>query len=377
MAGVARSGVPATPRRPHTALGTLLLAACLAGCITEPELKTPAGYEPARLDDGWEIARPEEVGLEPGALDTLYRRFFSRDEFHNATALLIVREGRLIAEAYARAPADPGALRHVQSITKSVTSLVFGTLHDDGTFPDLDETLGEILPAASFAGDQRAREITLRHLLTMSSGIELDNHDFAARLLMRRPRGQARVILARPFYADPGHEFFYRDADPQLLSYAIQARTGLTLAALAAERLFEPLGIRVTHWEHNVDGVTLGAHALWLRPRDLAKVGQLALDEGVWQGERLVSADWIRRSTSTRIDPGPRDPAAAGFGYGFYWWTLPDLGAFAAWGHGGQYILVLPEARLVAVLTASPDAAAKVGVALRSFAEAVGASLRE
>lgn len=149
----------------------MLLSACLAGCITEPELKTPGGHEPAHLDDGWEIARPEEVGLDPAALDALYRRFFSRDEFHNATALLILRDGQLVAEAYARAPADPGALRHVQSITKSVTSLVFGTLHDDGTFPDLDETLGEILPASAFTGDPRAREITLRHLLTMSSGI--------------------------------------------------------------------------------------------------------------------------------------------------------------------------------------------------------------
>lgn len=357
--------------RCFVAAATLLLA----GCLTEPELKSTTGYEPARLEDGWEIARPDEVGLEPGAVEALYRRFYSKREFYNATALLLVRDGRLIAEGYTRAPVDPLALRHVQSITKSVTSLVFGTLHDDGTFPALDERLGDILPASAFTGDPRAREITLRHLLTMTSGVELDNHNFATRLLMGRPRGQERVILARPFYADPGREFFYRDADPQLLSYAVEARTGRTLEAIAEERLFSPLGIRAHYWEHNIDGVTLGAHALWLRARDLARIGQLALDEGEWRGERIVSADWIHRSTSTQIDPGSRDPAAVGFGYGFYWWVLPDMGAYAAWGHGGQYILVLPEARLVAVLTASPDAGEKVGVDLRTFAGAVKALL--
>jgi CubicO group peptidase (beta-lactamase class C family) len=350
-------------------------ALLLAGCLTEPELKSAAGYEPARLEDGWEIARPDEVGLESAAVEALYRRFYSRSEFHNATALLVVRDGKLVAEGYTRAPADPLAIRHVQSITKSVTSLVFGTLHDDGTFPDLDERLSDILPASAFTGDPRAREITLRQLLTMSSGVELDNHNFATRLLMGRPRGQERVILARPFYADPGREFFYRDADPQLLSYAVEARTGRTLETIAAERLFAPLGIRAHYWEHNIDGVTLGAHALWLRARDLARIGQLALDEGVWRGERIVSADWIRRSTTTQIAPGSRDPAAAGFGYGFYWWTLPELAAFAAWGHGGQYILVMPKERLVAVLTASPDAGEKVGVDLRAFAGAVNTLL--
>jgi CubicO group peptidase (beta-lactamase class C family) len=101
-----------------------------------------------------------------------------------------------------------------------------------------------------------------------------------------------------------------------------------------------------------VDGVTLGAHALWLAPRDLARIGQLVLDDGVWDGQRVVSADWIRESTSLHID-GPA--TMHGYPYGFYWWLAPELDAVTAWGHGGQFVFVLPAERLVLVLTALPN----------------------
>jgi CubicO group peptidase (beta-lactamase class C family) len=278
---------------PLTRIGRVIPLLLLVGCITEAELKHPSGYEPLAMQDGWEIARPAEVGLDPGVVDAVYRRFFSEKELYDAVAMLIVRDGRLVAEGYARDP------------------------------------------AGSFTGDPRAREITLRDLLTMRSGIDLDNHTFATSLLMRRPRDQDRWILARPFYADPGARFFYRDADPQLLSYAVQRRTGRTLEAIALERLFRPLGIREHLWLSNVDGVAFGPDGLWLRPRDLAKLGQLVLDGGVWQERRILSADWIRRATTAQAEVGD-DPAISAYRYGYYWWIVPELQAYTAVGHGGR-----------------------------------------
>lgn len=342
-------------------------AVVLAGCLTDGHLKDPTGHVPAVSNDGWEVASPPDVGLSQTAVDGAYDRFFAEDDFYSGIALLIVRHGKLVAEGYARDLDDRTRIHHVASITKSVTSLVFGVLHDRGTFSKLDERLMEILPPSSFTGDPRTDAITLEHLLTMSSGLDISNDIFGMKLLMRRPKHQDRVILSRPLYADPGTEFYYRDADPQLLSYAIQARTGRTLASLTEELLFEPLGIDDTYWQENVDGVTLGAHGLWIRARDLAKIGQLVLNKGRWEGVRIVSEDWIRTSTRTHVMPGPDDPVTSGFGYGYYWWVVPELNGPVAWGHGGQYIVVLPDADMVVVLTALPDADNDVGKPLKEF----------
>lgn len=339
-----------------------------AGCITEPELKRGRGYVPPHLDDGWVVATPEEVGLDPARVQAVYDRFYSDRHMFNAVALLIVRDGHLVAEGYARDLEDRGRIRNVQSVAKSITSMVFGILHDDGVFPNLDEKLSDILPATAFTGDPRSRDITLRHLLTMTSGVDIDNHDFAVDLLIRRPRQQDRLLLRRPLYAAPGERYHYRDADPQLISYAIQARTGQSLEGVATQRLFEPLGIRDHHWEANVDGVTLGAHALWLAPRDLARIGQLVLDGGVWNGRRIVSEGWLDSSTTTQVDYLSPD----GFRVGFYWWLVPGLGAFSAAGHGGQHIFVWPAERLVMVLTALPNTNdGKLGNGLAPFVDLV------
>lgn len=337
--------------RPASLLRGMMFLFLVGGCITEPELKPGTGHEPEDLQDGWEVTSPGEVGLDPVAVDEVYARFYSGREMFNAVALLIVKEGRLVAEGYARDRRDRDRLRNIQSITKAVTSLTFGILHDEGVFPDLDEQLEAVLPTSSFTGDPRASTITLRHLLTMRSGIDLDNRSFAIELLMRRPNHQDRVILARPLHSAPGDRFDYRDADPQLISYAVQARTGRSLEEVTREKIFAPLGIDDHYWETNVDGVTLGAHALWLRPRDLARLGQLVLDEGAWKGDPIVSAEWIRESTGPQAEHVSED----GFGYGYYWWLAPGVGAVAAWGHGGQHIVVIPAERLVLVLTALPD----------------------
>jgi CubicO group peptidase (beta-lactamase class C family) len=326
-------------------------AALVTACITEPELKPGSGWRPADVQDGWQIATPEQVGLDPRRIDAAYARFYSDREYLNAIAFLIVRDGRLVAEGYTRSPEDRERIGNVQSVTKSITSIVFGTLVDDGTFGDLNEPMSGIFDPSVFGGDPRARNITLGHLLTMLSGLELDNRSFSRLLLMRQPRNQDRILLSQPMTAPPGTRFDYRDADPQILSYAVTRRTGRTLESLARERLFEPLGIRDFYWEANADGITLGAHALWLGARDMARIGQMVLNGGTWNGRRIVSAEWIARSTSTRVNQG----VGAGPRYGFYWWVIPEANAFVASGHGGQYILVLPRERTVAVVTALPD----------------------
>jgi CubicO group peptidase (beta-lactamase class C family) len=133
----------------------------------------------------------------------------------------------------------------------------------------------------------------------------------------------------------------------------VQRLTGKTLAEIARTGLFEPMGITDELWTPNSDGTSEGSHGLFLTPRDMAKIGQLALQKGAWNGRQLVSEDWIGQSTSSQTPTPPQGPYVTD--YGFFWWVLPEQDAFTAWGHGGQYIYVLPEQDMVVVMTSMPS----------------------
>ncbi|NJD20559.1 MAG: serine hydrolase, partial [Gemmatimonadetes bacterium] len=349
-------------RFPRVTPLALVLALTVTGCVTEPDpLKTRNDIRPAALGDGWAVSTPAAEGLDEVALGRAFDLFYSDTLYLGAVSLLVARHGRLVAEGYARSPGDRDRRRQVQSVTKSVTSLVFGIARGRGDFPELGRTLFSLFPEA-FDTDPRKREITLRHLLTMTSGIDLDNDAFAKEMLDKRPTNQVRYMLAKPLRAAPGAAFNYRDADPQLLSSAVEKVTGSTLHALARDLLFTPLGITDYTWQANADGTTIGGSSLALRPRDLAKLGQLVLQKGRWQGRQVVPESWIIESTSAQVPTG-----AAGIDYGYYWWVVPELRSFSAVGHGGQFAFVTPDLDLLIVMTSLPS----------SDGETVGTSLEE
>lgn len=336
---------------PGHALLPLLL---LAGCITEPDLKVRRDVRPEDTGDGWTVSSPSAERFDQVQLDLAVDLFYSGDRYHNAISLLVVRHGRLVLEAFARDPREREIKRNTQSLTKSVTSLVFGIARDRGYFPDLDATLFSILPE-KFDDDPAKRRITLRHLLAMRSGLGFDNDRFSREILMDPPRDIVRHILGKPLYAEPGDSFYYRDADPHLLSAALQRVTGMTLEAFARETLFGPLGINDYYWEPDAEGTSLGPVALFLRGRDMARIGEMVLRRGAFGrcGQdrcRIVSAEWIDESTSPHS--ASWDPA---YPYGYYWWVVPELGGFTAVGHGGQFIMVVPHRELVIVLTSLPS----------------------
>ncbi|UCH10288.1 MAG: serine hydrolase, partial [Fidelibacterota bacterium] len=143
--------------------------------------------------------------------------------------------------------------------------------------------------------------------------------------------------------------------DPQLLGGAVSMKAGMTLDEIAEERLFGPLGITDYYWERNADDDNWASQALYMRPRDLAKIGKLVLNKGNWEGEQLISEDWIEQATSiqTLQYPGQPEDSTDPF-YGFYWWIYPHLGAFTALGAGGQFIFIVPDKSLVIVMTSEP-----------------------
>jgi CubicO group peptidase (beta-lactamase class C family) len=348
----------------------------LISCASDSPFKFESSSVPEQLNDGWQVASPEDVNISQEALDTIYSAFVAEDQYFNAISLLVVRNGKLVFETYCRTPRDRDRFGHVQSVTKSVTSLIFGIVRSGGYIESLDKTLYSIMPE-QFPPDANKQTITLRHLLTMTSGLAFDNDDFSVEIYADKPNDPIRYILEKPLYADPGAEFYYRDCDPHLISYAIRRLTGRSEEQWAKERLFDPLEIGDYYWDSDHNGTTMGAHGLHLKPRDMAKIGQMVLDHGRWNGSQVVDSTWIELSTEAHITTQfATEPHI--YKYGFYWWVVPRWQAFTALGHGGNFIFIVPGKQLVVVMTSMPDVDDDtVGTKLDDFEELISPLLEE
>jgi CubicO group peptidase (beta-lactamase class C family) len=346
-------------------LACLGVVALCAGCLLDEDFKHDGPTAPVVLDDGWAIDTPENVGLDPQALAAVHAELLKPERFVGALAFLVAKGGKLVFETYLRDVADRDHVHHLQSTTKSITSLVFGIGRDQGWVPPVETTYCSILPDECQGLDARKQAITLHHLLTMRSGLTFSNDDFSVEMWIGNPADPIRHILDKPLHADPGTTFNYRDADPQLVTYAMERLSGRSEESLAAEFLFGPLGIRDWYWDHGGHDESMGAHGLHLRPRDLAKIGQLMVDGGLWNGVPVVSADWYATATTAKVtvDGHPR------LGYGYYWWLVPEAGGFSTWGHGGQYAFVVPAQHLVMVLVSMPDSDGFHGEILEDFVD--------
>ena len=188
----------------------------------------------------------------------------------------------------------------------------------------------------------------MRQALLMQTGLEFDNSTHT-QSLYETTGSSIAYVLQRPLQYPPGVVTHYNDGAPHLVSAALAVQTGLSLEAYAQQRLWAPLGIQKGHWEAAQDGTTFGAFSLYLTSRDLGKLGQLLLQGGIWEGQRLIDSAYLAEATQLQT--------AANFHgepYGYYFWILPAIRGYCASGHGGQFLLVVPERQLVAVYTAAP-----------------------
>jgi CubicO group peptidase (beta-lactamase class C family) len=300
----------------------------------------------------WLAASPEAQHLDAAPLRGLVSRM-AQGAYGEMTSLLVVRHGRLVVERYFRG-AGPGDPQPLQSVTKSITSLLVGIASDRGHWPGLDAPVATLFPEyADLFADTAKQAITLEHVLTMTTGLAWLER--APPLPYAGERADwLRVVLRQPLTDRPGARFNYSSGAVMVLSAALQRAERMRAAAFAERALFGPLGFGAHEWPVTEDGLTPTAGGLALRPRDLAKIGQLLLDGGTIRGRRIVSEAWLRRSTA------PLVPAPEGSRYGYLWWCLPtglpagaailDGTVYAA-GAGDQYLFVVPRADLVVVVT--------------------------
>jgi CubicO group peptidase (beta-lactamase class C family) len=274
-------------------------------------------------------------GFDPARLAAAERRFAATP---GLVSVLAARHGRLAYERYYRG-ATGNQPQNVFSVTKSVISTLVGIALARGQLRSLDQRLVSFFPdKVDGDADSDVRTITIRDLLTMTSGYRETSIHFTD--------DWVRTLMNRPVDSTPGTVFSYDDGSAHLLSAILTKSTDLPASTLARRELFTPLGIRVDRWASDQNGLTLGSTGLFLRPRDLLKLGQLYLRHGNWHGRQLVPASWVRESTRRQI------AIPDGYAYGYLWWvnTGPH-GGFVALGFGGQSIAVFPRLDLVIVTT--------------------------
>lgn len=248
----------------------------------------------------------------------------------------------------------------VQSITKSVFSLLFGIAQDKGLV-QTREKLYDFFPAyrTRKTWDPRKGQVTLGHLLSMTSGFDCSDWDDAQACSwgMVHSGDWLNFALSKPLAQEPGTHFAYCGACLLPLSVILEKAGGLTVPAFAQKVLFDPLQIHSAHWVKAHSGGTTVvpmSFGLSMAPRDLAKIGLLVLDKGKWDGKRIVPEDWIKESTSVKV---PRDQTNHKYDYGYLWWETEfrvgsrNVKTVMGWGVGGNYLFIVPDLDLVCVVT--------------------------
>jgi CubicO group peptidase (beta-lactamase class C family) len=374
----------------------LLAAACTSQQHEQPAPTSRPAAVPTQRDywptAGWRTAPPAEVGLDPKVLAKLDTNAAYHPQLRS---LLVVRHGYLVYERYWHG--DAGSGQEAFSVTKSFTSALVGIALGDHYLTGLDQTVGELLARHLPAdADPRLAKVTVRQLLTMTSGLAGDDPtaggDLDLLVRLRQSRDWVRHILGRRLATTPGTTFAYSNAGSHLLSAIVADATGQGTLAFARAKLFGPLGIHTQHalvgvdapnvspalrqayeraavaWPTDPQGYHTGFGGLKLPARDLAKLGYLYLNGGRWDGAQVVPAGYVRASTQAQSHPSP----GAGIdGYGYQWWMTSEHGhpSFLAMGFGGQFVQVIPDLDLVVVITS--DAANQRGDAQQLVGEAI------
>jgi CubicO group peptidase (beta-lactamase class C family) len=320
-----------------------LLSSCLKD---EPFKNEYAGYEPTALNDGWSLSTPEQEQIDRSNLEQAFRLLHDDNRFWMARSLVVIRNGKLVAEAYPHDPADRDQFANVQSCTKSFTSIMVGVAIQDGLDISVDDKLYDIYPEL-FDDDHKKREMTLEDALTMQTGLEFNNDENTLQLYQTKSNSTG-FVLSFPWLHDPGTVMSYNDGAPHLVSKAIEVKSGKTESEYAGEKLFGPLNITDWQWESANDGTTFGAFSLYLKPRDFAKIGQLLLQNGKWGDKQIIDEEYLSVATSHRVNSGNNSP------YGYYFWIDQRNQGYYAHGHGGQILLVVPAKSLVILYTAWP-----------------------
>lgn len=293
--------------------------------------------------DAFPTAAPEDCGVSSEAIRDTIRdiRETNALEMHS---FLLLRNGVMLWEEYFRQK-EAERLHPLYSVSKSFLSTAMGLGAAQGLF-SLDDRLYDFFPEyGDLCDSEWKRAVSLRHLLMMGSGFE--NNE---RAIFAQRKDFLPALLAQPVIHAPGTVFNYYTGGSYLLSAAFQRANPEGIHAYLKRKLFAPMQITRSSWQRDPEGTPMGGFGLSLAAYDLTKLGQLYLQDGLWEGQQLLPTAYVREATAKQIDNSTGVTVDWQAGYGFQFWRNA-FGGFRADGMHGQYIVVLPEKALVVVMT--------------------------
>ncbi len=329
---------------------------------------------PEKTMDGWLTDSLEAVQMNRILLGNMVMEIL-RAHYREVHAVLVARKGKLVFEEY-----FPGhdfnyfqdgflgeyidfnrnTPHNTHSLTKSIVSACAGLAIEKGIIGGIQDFVFDYLPAYQAFRDSLKEKITIRHLLTMSSGLDWNEccvppgdpqYDIYQLDIAPDP---IAYLLSKEVTREPGAIFNYNGGTVDLLGEIIHEASGTRLDSFCLEYLFRPLGIGSADFQHLASGFIVAHGDIYMRPRDMAKFGQMYLDDGAWNGKQVLSPGWVAQSVIKQIDIPSLSWAT---GYGYLWWLNDYLldgqyyTAFKAMGWGGQEIFVFPDFDMVIVFT--------------------------
>lgn len=322
-------------------VGLITLA---VGCVTDPS--GPNSPFP------WSTSSPAEQGINPLLLDSAY---IAASKLLFVDGLVVIRNGYLVREEYYNGY-HQDTPHQIFSDTKSFMSALVGIALRDGFIESLDKKILDYFPEMVYTGmDPRFFNITVRHLLTMRMGIDVEEKNL---LPIMATDNWVRETLKLPLISDPGQRFSYNSLQTHLLS-AILSRTSKKSALEFARRnLTDPMGIEIASWREDPQGYNNGGFDIYMRPRDMAVLGYLYLNGGKMRGDQIIPKEWVDESLKkTWASDAAQWGPLTNYNYGYLWWLgkINGYTMFMAFGLGGQYIIVFPDLNLIVVTTADTN----------------------
>ena len=336
---------------------------------------------PEDTGDRLEVGSLEEAGIDQTLIEKAVYEV-NRGKYKEVHSILILKDDKLVFEKYFEghkyqwdAPSHHGdlvswnkdILHTVMSDTKSITSTCIGIAVDNGFIESVNQSIFDYLPDHQHLNTDGKDKITIEHLLTMTSGLEwrewsapyssTDNPTVGIWFTDKDP---ITFILEKPLISEPGTSFAYSGGNMHVLSEIIKNASGMDLDEFSGKYLFEPLGIDNFIWSQFENGLIEAATLLKMTPRDMIKIGVTFLNNGIWDGEQIISEQWVEKSaTPYRGNTGIKVPGSDSGkrGYSYTWWTIEysksgkKINMYFADGWGGQNIMVFPELDTVVVFT--------------------------
>jgi len=309
--------------------------------------------KPIQNSEDFLCSTPEDVGMDTVQICNLINKILTK-EIPNIHSLLIFKDNKLLLEEYFYNYSEAKPHR-VHSVTKSVTSALTGIAVDRKFIPDINEYVWKYFTdwdKSKWISEKY--DIQINHLLSMSAGLDwkgLTLNESNDDIDMYKTDDYFEYLLNKNQKYSPGTKFTYNNGLSLMLGHIIERASGLPIDSFSKEFLFKDLNITNYFWDIDGNGITRMDGGLKMKPRDMLKFGLLYLNEGAWQGKQIISKDWIKNSTSQEINVNDR-------GYAYHWWTKDYsvngtlFETYFALGHGEQAIIVVPDSKLIFVMTA-------------------------